>query len=1036
MLRIIHLSDFHLNKNNVSDWNSYVKDALFKLLKDKIDINTTFFICTGDLVDKGGKDYSSIEDAFNEFKKQVITPICDFFSLPYEHFIITPGNHDIVRNAEPLPHELGYKEYFSQDYNNVLNFMKDVIEKNSSDGLKRIIPFKDFEDSLYPENANIKKSIFGTTLKFDINGEKVGFSCLNSSWRAYGDDDLNSLIIGEKQLTWCKNNITDCEVKIAIAHHPLDWLLPKERSTITDHVYKDYDLLFLGHVHENKTTIQTGFSGNIFVNIAPACISDIRSESKAFSNGISIIDFDKRLKEIDCKFYIYNHSNRDFILNTKLGDNGRFCQKIPNGNSASIKQIIEKSLTNIKQEHYPIINEHVIAHKANIVKSIEEAFVLPPIKNATPTATSDDDIVGLNEVIRENSNCIFFANQEIGKTTFLYRLAYEYTEKYTQLRKVPVYIDVDEMGNKEIITIIKSYLSCNTEEAKTLLSEESLILLVDNLDYVAIKEEQSKRIYNFINEYQNLRIIATAKLEMEGFIPTTHLNNNRIAFKNFFINPFTTKQVKSLMKIWTPSEEPIKFNEKLDKMVNNFASYSLPCTAMSVSLFLWGTENSNKQPINQAVLLDICIELMLDKLAKENIYRSSFDYRNKCMLLAKIAQEMRESDLSNCAIPYSKFVNIIESYLKDDVGFDYDANIIAEYFIKRKLFLKISNNHIKFSHSCFFHFFIAKRMEFDIKYREFVLDENNFHNFHKEIDYYSGLTRNDKDLLTTIYERFTKDFSPLEFVFEQVDIDTFFTHVRKGGENHESTAKSIDIQKIKSNRPSEEQINAFYDKRLSRSKDSIVKRDGGVISLEQLLIMICNVLRNSEGVEDLNLKKEIYNSIIHNSIAWVVLYKEWIIHYIQKNNELPPSIPNDISLDFILQYLPFNMQFGLQNNLGTNKLSSVILNKIKQDQTNSKCSDVEAYLSVALYTDENGKDFDKYFKKLIKNSSNNIVRYYCDRKLTYLLYLKTKEGSDQEDIYIDLLTELKIRSQKLSRRLTEQVKKSFIDGKKRFLGEN
>ena len=94
MLRIIHLSDFHLNKNNVSDWNSYVKDALFKLLKDKIDINTTFFICTGDLVDKGGKDYSSIEDAFNEFKKQVITPICDFFSLPYEHFIITPGNHD------------------------------------------------------------------------------------------------------------------------------------------------------------------------------------------------------------------------------------------------------------------------------------------------------------------------------------------------------------------------------------------------------------------------------------------------------------------------------------------------------------------------------------------------------------------------------------------------------------------------------------------------------------------------------------------------------------------------------------------------------------------------------------------------------------------------------------------------------------------------------------------------------------------------------------------------------------------------------
>ena len=124
---------------------------------------------------------------------------------------------------------------------------------------------------------------------------------------------------------------------------------------------------------------------------------------------------------------------------------------------------------------------------------------------------------------------------------------------------------------------------------------------------------------------------------------------------------------------------------------------------MSVSLFLWSTEHSDRKPINNAVLLDIYIEIILEKLNQDNIYRGSFDFTNKLQLLANIAQEMLVVSEENYSLLYSDYIKVIETYLAK-VGFDYETDKIADYFIRRKLFTKYQGNRIKFSQSCFFHF--------------------------------------------------------------------------------------------------------------------------------------------------------------------------------------------------------------------------------------------------------------------------------------------------------------------------------------------
>jgi len=1029
MVHIIHLSDFHLNDKNLNDWKSFVQKAFFDKVKQlNIDLKQTIIVYTGDLIDKGNINVNESKNTFDVFKDEVIDVICKELSIPLERFFIVAGNHDMVRNNDSERIEKGNREYY-KNYNNILSSVKDFLDKDEREGVRRNIPFSIFNTSLY-ENIELYNkyiSFLGSAFICEINSLKIGIACLNSSWRSYDDTDKDFLILGEEQLNRCSNFIKDCDIKIALMHHPLDWF-KLEKNIISDHINKDYHMLFVGHVHEAATIAQTGFSGTLFTNIAPSCTSDIRDNSKAFSNGFSFIKYDEVNKEVDCSYFKYVHDKKEFSANSKVGENGRKVFEIPNPNITSIHMLIEKSLKNIQDDFYKTMDEHIIAQKINVIDNIKDAFIMPPITEQT---INDKNIeyLTLDEICKNNKNTCIFGPQETGKTTLLYRIIRELVDEYSHIRKIPIYIDMREMGNKEINTCIKDFLKCSSEEAKLLISGTHIVLLIDNLDYNELNKDRINKINKFNSENEGIRIIATTDNNIENVPSKTHIKNAVINFKNLYLRHLKSSHIKGLMTKWLPNDDNNKREEKLEKMVYNFYSYSLPCTAMSVSLFLWSTENSDKKPINQAVLLDIYIEIVLEKLAKDNIYRDTFDYKNKTMLLAKIAQEMLKSNEMNYAISYTKYIDIISDYIKT-VGFDYEINRIADYFIERKIFSKVSNN-VKFSHSCFFHFFIAKRMENDIAFRDEVLNENYYHMFPREIDYYTGLTRNDKATLQIIYDRFKEAFDGIEEVLEQVDVDKYFTYILKNQSPHVPVAKLIDTENIKSNRPTEERILEFYDSKLSKKASDAIVRKTDNVNLELLIVIMSNVLRNSEGVEDYKLKSEIYNSIIRNSVAWVVLYKEWIVRYIMDNNTLPPFIHKEQNVVNFLHMLPFNVQGGINYHLGTNKLTVPMKDKIQQDKQNNKCSDIEKYFSVGLYWDNQGKDKFKLFKELIRNLSNNIVQDYCTYKLMDYFYRKTTPDSPEEQLCIELLSRLKLKTDKLPQRLKGEIMLNLKEQKRK-----
>jgi predicted MPP superfamily phosphohydrolase len=1042
MLRILHITDFHLAPKTEKDWNNFLKGALMRKLESLHKMKSIDIVAfTGDMIDIGGKEYGGAPAAFKVFQQEVIQPILDTLGLDRNRFLMSPGNHDIVRNLDPEFANIGLIKLFDNREKG-LKFMRDAHKANDYNGFKRIKDYKDFENSFYKGTTGTQISMFSSSFKLKIKNFNIGICCLNSAWRCYDSEDKNRLIIGDEELATHYRYIKDCDAKIVLMHHPLDWLAEIERKTIFQHITKDFEILLVGHMHETLTTSHTGFNGTLFINMAPSGLNNIRSDSRDYSNGFSILDFSsdkKDKKSIDVSYFRYNHGKKEFVINTDEGEEGLLSFDFPTTRTTNKVAIINNLLEHIKEDHFLKMDEHMLEVKAQASNlGIKELFVMPPINDGN--AHEQDEVpeinLTLNDLIKIQSDFMIFGKQESGKTTLLYRLVRSYVDEFDFIEKIPVYIDFEEIRNKELTTVIKEYLRCSSEEAKYLLLADLVVFLIDNLNYKSERNntEQLKKINKFKEQYPKIKIIATGECEMAGILEKEYIELCEIPFETFYIRSLKSKEIQSLLKLWIPNETAFQSGDRLDKLITNFQSFGLPSTAMSVSLFLWSMENKDRKPINHAVLLEIYIEIILEKISKFNIYRENFDFTNKVQLLAKIASEMLLADDSGegYSLEYSKFSEIIDKYIHEEVGFPYDPQIIISYFLDRKLFTKYQGSRIKFTYSAFFHFFIAKRMEFDPSFREHIMKKEHYFLYFKEIDYYTALTRSDKEIFKEILKRFEEEFEKTDEVLTNVNVDEYFTQQRK---NAEEAAKNLDIKSIQSNRPSEEVISKYQDRRLKEIPDpnKILKKQGKK-NLEAMLIMMANVLRNSEGIEDFSLKKHAYNSLIKYSLVWTVGYCEYLKDFIVKNKKFPISLPSELNVDVYMKSIPYFTQFGMYYHGGSAKLAPIILDKMNEDKTGKGItnSDLEEYFSVAMYADIEGKDFQKHLKDFAKRVRGNIVRDYLLFKVIYYYYRRTEPGSPMEDVYLDILSEIRIRAQKLPQRFKQTIIKELKKGKATF----
>jgi predicted MPP superfamily phosphohydrolase len=277
IINILHVSDLHFSGSENKDIN-IVCAELFKdlvTLKQSYSLNVDLVAFTGDLVDRGGSDAD-----YSEAKSIFINGVLKATGLTLERFFITPGNHDILRANINKFYELGMKSTLinRQEVNEFI----DSIETDTQ-ALNRLDLFNRFKTSIDTGNARLSGKLCSAHV-LQIGGKRIGVACINSAWRAQGGvEDYGKLIVGERQIDQCSSALDGCDLKIALLHHPFEWLAEFDKRDSRRFLLSNFQMILFGHLHEAEPQSLSTVHGTSLISQA-GCLY----QSRDFFNGYSV----------------------------------------------------------------------------------------------------------------------------------------------------------------------------------------------------------------------------------------------------------------------------------------------------------------------------------------------------------------------------------------------------------------------------------------------------------------------------------------------------------------------------------------------------------------------------------------------------------------------------------------------------------------------------------------------------------------------------------------------------------------------------
>lgn len=327
-MRILHFSDVHLSND---------KKAAVEMLRDRMivklqTINSPaspidFVVFTGDFVDKSGFDkdgnsYANLREGLDAFDTIFITPLMASLGLSKDRFIMTMGNHEVVRKALP---------------NTDKTIMEDTNRKNpledlywhivSNDSAPWVEDYKKFEIDYYNLHSNplheFKQGPFTSFHKFNLNGQIIHFMCLNTSWATCTEEEKVYVSIEQFNTFSAEMSEAPMAINVAVGHnHYTDIKDLRQQNKVLTAITSFADLSFWGHTHQGLDRRIGTEMGDTCFSIAPALNKDNVGEKDIdYQDGFKIINFDLPNKWMTTSWYELGQDNH-FVERQGYGVNG------------------------------------------------------------------------------------------------------------------------------------------------------------------------------------------------------------------------------------------------------------------------------------------------------------------------------------------------------------------------------------------------------------------------------------------------------------------------------------------------------------------------------------------------------------------------------------------------------------------------------------------------------------------------------------------------------------------------------------------
>ena len=212
-LRWLHLSDFHVGKDNYGQRRMFQAILEHIRLRAGLGVAPTFVFITGDIANSGQTS------EYEEFAEEFVTPLSALLGASSDRRIYcVPGNHDVDRGRAPLVS----REVIFRRSPSFLDPTSEAMALRN-EILPRFAAF--FDTDLTANTPHWLRTDGGTFIDRrkvgDVNVAIVG---LNTAWHSQDDKDERELEAGAALLEHAFSAVESADFVIVLGHHPLRWL--------------------------------------------------------------------------------------------------------------------------------------------------------------------------------------------------------------------------------------------------------------------------------------------------------------------------------------------------------------------------------------------------------------------------------------------------------------------------------------------------------------------------------------------------------------------------------------------------------------------------------------------------------------------------------------------------------------------------------------------------------------------------------------------------------------------------------------------
>lgn len=860
-LKILHLSDLHLDKDHLRDQRVVLK-ALFQDISETVSqqgpYSLVFF--TGDLVAKGGYSDENKSAVVSEF----IVPLLSAAQIEPDRLFLIPGNHDVNLKSQAGLIASAQKSIRCDD--DAAAYLKDAISPGLNNGLEG---FNDILKKLDGGDPVLSNTHYRAYL-LDIEGLKVGIGAMNSAWHATGapsDGDYGKLLVSRMQMDEVVAALNEADLKLALLHHPLSWLTPKDAQNTHRQILVNFDGLFHGHNHESDAIVSTGASSTYFVSNA-GCLY----QNRDYFNGYCSINYSHRNKRWVVRAREYYEARQVFDKAIRFNTDGvaEFIQtREVNPHSAPPSpsdEYIDSVQTNFNSRLLPSLVSEVAPH------SLKSIFVAPPLSRVSQRKIDGSGkngksgmFVPLKDLLQSKKHVMFLGAKDMGKTTLLHHVCSLSLQFGSEMPPFGGYIDL-EIAGETVPSLVDAVISfCGGAYRKSeiiaLLQAGEFCICFDNLDERRAK--QLKSVREFCSLFRKCRYYFSMLEDLDYSLSTTEVPAVvEGGAEVIFMHPFGRKETRLLTHNWFGGSVE-ECGEKVDEVLSLLGRLNIHRSPFLISALLWIRERQTQfTPVNQAEILDALIDGVMEKLS-ETKDRSKNDSTIKRHYLAALAEHLYSTGKKK--IPTLELEAFTVKYFSSKGLPTSTGPFLAE--LKAKRILLEVGNEVTFMFEAIRAFFLSTRLHENPELLAKALSREHFLELAEELDYYTGRHRDRPQVLKRALELVAELCNETNIKHELSEFDNI-----RIGDAPVGAPIASRIAPVPSVRPSiaeRHELLDSYDERSNGKATSsaevvrATRGQSGIARYLETLRVGSAILRNSELVGDLALKEEGYDKLIN-----------------------------------------------------------------------------------------------------------------------------------------------------------------------------